>query len=327
MSKQVISFKSVEDLNKFDFSKLVVLDPEERESKSGNKKDEKTKGIKYHSMNILYKYNADEQGPCVIRFPEMETSGIMQSDTYFSEDGEPKKQIGSNLLTKEYIKFFDKFFATVLKLAYERLTDEKNSKIMKKCKLKPEDFDAEETRTFSNFYHYSDEKPDKKRIYFKIKPWTAFFVPTKNKKGAGYGTDVISQSSLLQTASKRLAMKIIPIWQPQYIYLGAKYSIVNYLKQAIILKCDKLKQASVVEDEINDMLGEDYDESELRQAIAEADDSEDSDSEEKPPVKSKASSSKSKKINQFMNDSDDDDDEEVSSKVVKNKASFSDDDN
>ena len=312
---------------KFDFSRLVVLDPEERESKSGNsKKDEKSKGIKYHSMNILYKYNNDEQAPCVIRFPEMETSGIMQSDTYFSEDGEPKKQIGSNILTKEYTKFFDKFFATILKLAHERLSDEKNAKIMKKCKLKPEDFNAEETRTFSNFYHYSDEKPDKKRIYFKIKPWTAFFVPTKNKKGAGYGTDVINQSSLLQTPSKRLAMKIIPIWQPQYIYLGAKYSIVNYLKQAIILKCDKLKQASVVEDEINDMLGEDYDESELRQAIAEADES-DAEDEKKPSVKT--GSSKTKKINQFMNDSDEDENEDETppiTKNAKNKANFSDDD-
>ena len=121
-------------------------------------------------------------------------------------------------------------------------------------------------------------------------------------------------------------MKIIPIWQPQYIYLGAKYSIVNYLKQAIILKCDKLKQASVVEDEINDMLGEDYDESELRQAIAEADES-DAEDEKKPSVKT--GSSKTKKINQFMNDSDEDENEDETppiTKNAKNKANFSDDD-
>lgn len=320
--KNVVSFKTVEDMAKFDFNRIIVEDIEERESmvkddfKGKDKRSKPKSGIKYYRMNITYKYSEDIRAPLLIRFPEMETSGITEGkNRYISEDGKPKLQIRTPILSNEYIKFFDRLQDTILSQMKEIINDPKNEKLKKKFKFEDADF-TRGSRLFRTFYRDSEAKPGVYRMYFPVREYSAFFVPERKRDG-GYITKGIPQKSILEGSKRRYNLKIIPIWQPSNIYIGINHSIVNYLKQAVVKSINIFNQTSVVDDELEDILGEDFNEGDVREALSLADnasddsddDNDDSDEEEEETRRPAKGSSSKTSFRKAMDSSDDEEDD------------------
>lgn len=351
-----VVIKNEEDFANFDFSRVVVEPPKQMDiKKEDNNKKGKSKGkskssMSYGSMSILYRYEgSDIPSALLIQLPKMDMSGIYASDEYTDENGAPKNQIATkNVLSAPRIKFLKKLRAAIMNAAADQLKDEKNLALVNGTwSFDIDDFnpDAPIKKNFRPLYRSSKARPTDYKMYFRVRPYTKFFIPVKSvetKKGESVKqskkSEPVQQKVLMQTKSRQLKLEASPIWKLTYIYIGNSLSIISHVDEVIIYSVSKVDSSSMLDDHMDELIDEDYDEDSTRRVLAELDcedSDEDSDDDEgsdddsfkKPKKTFKVPEKKISNFKKMMDDEDDDeDDEPAPPKKSKKKAAVVSDD-
>jgi len=263
-----MSFVNLEDFN----PKLLTIGKyEQREGGAGK--------FKFGAVPILYKYPNEPESGLRIRYPLMITTGI--SRKVFDDKQGPKESLGTRALLPEEKAKLDEIRTAIIKKLSPLADKEDKENFIEDF----EDIDlASKKNGIKPFWSVpKDKKSSPPKVWFKVKPWSAFHVP--DKKGSK-GTKLVPHKKLIETKERRLDIEQRVIHKIDYFYLGQVNAVVSYFDQSII---KSISERGGINDQVEEAENWDFDNSVL-DGLAEIDidDARDeSDSDDEPKKKKK----------------------------------------
>lgn len=223
---------------KFDEEKLSVLEPEKgtKDLSDGKGKKGKKNEIEYTMLKSVYTYPDGIKAPFMWEEDEITTTGVVEKID--AKNGGKSYQMGTIGANVSPAKL--KFYTSVRR----RMIDEAVRMYGEELDIKDINFDGDPKRGGIRMMIWQDKKSKSAtRIYFPIKSWTKFFIPSSKTKSK---TQSIDKATILQTedGEQRYNVKHRPLCKATDIYIGQNNSLRWEITETLIRTMEESTEIS-----------------------------------------------------------------------------------